>query len=712
MNTPVLQGAEFTSLAPLRRDLKLFKGPANTDGMPTWTLHDPVRQRFFRLGWIEYHLLSFWPVGTIDGLIDALLGKANIQVTPQQIGKMVEFGTRHNLFQTYDRTAVQQLMDQHDAQQPGLWGWLLHHYLFFRIHIFCPDRFLQRTLPVFKTIFTPFFFTVGIIIALSGFYLTARQWDLFTRSFIDSFTLTSVYWYGLTILFAKLVHELGHGLTARYFGCHVPSMGIAFIVFWPIFYTDTSDAWKLTTRRARLAISSAGVVSELALAILATFLWSFFPQGPAQNSLVMLASVTWLVTLTINLNPLMRFDGYYIFSDLIGVANLQDRAFALARWHVRECLFGFKETVPEFFNKQTQRRLLIYAYGTWLYRLLIFVGIALLVYHLMFKLAGIILMLVELGWFVLLPIIREFRQWWLRRRNVQLNQNVLVSVLTIITLGIVTIVPWQKTVIAPALLKSELQSVVYAPVPARIEKVFITEKGQLVTKGDLLLQLSAPDLHQKIAQINLKIKMLRWQIDHTSGSLALLQHNQVLHEQLIAALTEQQGYLQSQSKLAVRAAFSGVISHIEPGLRPGRWVNPSTALLEFNDPTQITIEAYVTEADITDIVMGGTGVFLADDLAIAPITAAISRIDDIATPFFGQPHFAAIHGGRILTHSDGNGRQVPVNAVYRLIFNNLNPAIPRQQALLGVVQVIGTKQSLLARAWTLMATIIIRESGF
>lgn len=88
----------------------------------------------------------------------------------------------------------------------------------------------------------------------------------------------------------------------------------------------------------------------------------------------------------------MRFDGYYLLSDYLDIANLQDRSFALARWWLREKLFGFGDPPPEHFPARTRRILMFYAYGTWIYRFFLFLTIALLVYHLFFKLLGIFLM--------------------------------------------------------------------------------------------------------------------------------------------------------------------------------------------------------------------------------------------------------------------------------------------------------------------------------
>ena len=129
-------------------------------------------------------------------------------------------------------------------------------------------------------------------------------------------------------------------------------------------------------------------MTELAIAAFASLLWSFLPEGALRSAAFLLATTTWLLTLGVNLNPFMRFDGYFLLSDLLEVGNLQQRSFALARWWLREQLFGFAEQPPELLPRSLRRGLVIYAFCTWLYRFFLFLGIALLVYMLFFATAS------------------------------------------------------------------------------------------------------------------------------------------------------------------------------------------------------------------------------------------------------------------------------------------------------------------------------------
>src|SRR6202000_2113288 len=100
----------------------------------------------------------------------------------------------------------------------------------------------------------------------TGLFLVGRQWDVFRVTLVDRFTLSGIAAFGVTLALAKIIHEMGHALVAKSLGCRVPTMGVAFLVMWPVLYTDVNEAWKFTDRRRRLMVGSAGIFARPALA--------------------------------------------------------------------------------------------------------------------------------------------------------------------------------------------------------------------------------------------------------------------------------------------------------------------------------------------------------------------------------------------------------------------------------------------------------------
>ena len=251
-------------------------------------------------------------------------------------------------------------------------------------------------------------------------------------------------------------------------GPRVPSMGVAFLVMWPVLYTDTTEAWKLTAKNHRLRFGVAGVAAELTLAVIATVLWSFLSDGRLRSAVFFVAAVSWIVSVAINANPFMRWDGYYVLSDYLGVQNLQERGFAYARWVLREWLFNFGQAPPEHFSKRLSRTLLAYAYATWCYRLVLFIGIALLVYYLFFKLAGIVLMVVELVWFIGRPIARELTLWYDLRKSIkwtlQTGRTLLLLLASMLAVGL----PWSTHIEGAEVMRDSPHTTVYPPRPSQL----------------------------------------------------------------------------------------------------------------------------------------------------------------------------------------------------------------------------------------------------
>ncbi len=172
------------------------------------------------------------------------------------------------------------------------------------------------------------------------------------------FSKEGILYYGISLIFVKSLHELGHAFTAKRYGCKIPSMGIAFLVMFPVLYTDSTNAYALKSKYKRLKIAIAGMKVEIYLALLATFLWSFLPEGPLKSIAFIIATTSWITSLLVNISPFLRFDGYYVLSDWTNTKNLQPRSFATTKWFIRKYILGLEEDEPE--NLSTSKKRFFY----------------------------------------------------------------------------------------------------------------------------------------------------------------------------------------------------------------------------------------------------------------------------------------------------------------------------------------------------------------
>lgn len=700
-------------LPPLREELSLFKGGCAADGSPLWVLHDPVINRFFRLGWLEFEVLSNWHRESSELIVNHLNSNTTLKVSLDEVEQVGKFLSAHNLIQITGQLGTERLLQQHKSQQIGRFKWLLKNYLFVRIPMIRPDHFLNSTLRKVQWLWSPFFLLLIVVSAVLGLVLVQRQWETFLATFPYMFSMEGMLIVSASLVAVKVLHEFGHAYALKSFGCRVPTMGVALLVLWPVLYTDASDSWKLVSRRQRLSIGAAGILVELSLAAIATLMWSFMPDGAARSAVFLIATTTWIATLLINLNPFMRFDGYYLMSDWLEIPNLQNRAFALGRWRLREALFGFGDTAPEYFPELRRRVLIIYAYSTWLYRFFLFLGIALLVYFLFFKALGIFLMIVELAWFIFMPAFNEIKNWWLRKDDMRLNKRMVRTLLCIVSLLIILLYPWDTLISLPGVWRAEQQTQTFSLQDGLVTEVLV-ELGDSVTTDQLLVQQHSPDLDYAIIQGQHRIEVIVNQLGLKGISTEFQQRSAMLWSELEAERSEQRARLQEKQQLSVRSNIDGVLVELLGTLSVGDWLPSGTFLATVVGPESGLLEAYVTEQNLMQIKTGAKGWFYPNDTLLDPIIVHVDSIDSASTRTLTEPYLASIFGGEIAVRESKDGTLIPETPVYRLLLrpdSNLNLTAP-SQVMTGSLRLEGESRSFIERFIGKATAILLSESSF
>lgn len=699
-------------LFPLREELTLYTGPCARGGVPRWTLHDPACNRFFRIGWPEFEILSRWRQGkTAESLAREVSAETTLSIEQDTVEALSDFLHRNNLLHRRGTDAPKRLKAARDMIRPSVAKRLLRSHLFIRLPLVRPDSLLGPLQRLTSFAFTRSFLWLTVLAAVVGLYLAARQWDSYVETFLYFLDWSGLALFALTLVIIKLFHEFGHALTARRYGCRIPTMGVAFLVFWPVLYTDTTDAWKLSSKQQRLAISAAGVTVELMIAAYATLAWSFLPPGALQSAAFLAATTTWIVSLVVNLNPFMRFDGYFILSDLLNVHNLQGRSFALAKWRLREALFGFGEAAPERWSPAMRRGLILYAYFTWAYRAALYVGIALLIYHFLFKLAGILLLLFEIVWLIGFPVAREVGEWIERRHALRLNRQTFTTVLIATGIGLALAMPWTAHVSAPALLRTDSHAVIYAPAAGRLDSIAV-ERGAVVEAGDPLVILVAPELDARIDIMRAEVAILKWQREFEQLDEERRQQRLVVESKLDNARGALSALLAERDGLTVTAPIGGEIVELADAMRSGEWVSKDEVLLLIAGTTRPLIEAFIKESYFSRVSPGAAVVFIADNLDIPPLSGVVEAVDPVGVESLDNPYVASRYGGGVPVRETADGLLVPGSAHFRVSIRIDDPDFRVTQVTRGEVTIEAERQTLLSRAWTNVIAVLIRESGF
>ena len=400
-----------------------------------------------------------------------------------------------------------------------------------------------------------------------------------------------------------------------------------------------------------------------------------------------------------------------MLSDAWGIDNLQARAFALARWRLRDFIFATAENKPENLPKLTEQKLVLYAWITWAYRLLLFSGIAVMVYHFCFKLLGIGLFGVEIQFFIVRPILQEIRIWrTLERRQLPLLRKCCLASLPL-ALAFLVLFPWQHTLRIPALLESEQHQTFYTVEPAQLKEI-AAQPGAHVVQDQVLFKLESPKLEDEISLSEKRLELYRLRMERaaTGGSEAA-NDRQVSIEHYATESTRLAGLQKQRERLTIRAPFSGVIVDMQPDLKLGNWVNTTNPLAPLIVPQQSQIQGLALENQATALLAGQSGRFIPEDAFADAIDIQVTDISTINLRELEQPYLASVFGGEVAVKKDASGKLTPTAALFSVRCAPVETiAVSRKTR--GTLVIEAQARSFIGRWVDGVLALLIRESGF
>ena len=695
----------------LRQDLEILRGNSREDGSPAWLLYDAVRNKYFTLGLTAFKLIKNWKGGEDIQNFEKKINLEGIETNSDEIKSFIGFLQQNNLILQPSGQNVSYLLQQKNSMKKSWMLNLVHSYLFFKIPLFKPDEWLGKNLSKVKNLGSAKFRNLIYILGFIGICLVIQQFEVFKKTFLYFFTFNGLMLYFITLVLVKCLHELGHAFVAKNYGCRVSAIGIAFLVFFPFLYTDTTDAWRLRNHKERLLINFAGILTELHLALIATFIWGLLPEGGLKSAMFFIATTSWISSLLINVSPFMRFDGYYVFSDWLKAENLQPRSFALARWKIRETLFGLNHKPPEEINPSRRWTFIVYAWATWLYRFFLFIGIALLVYHLAFKILGIILFIIEIYWFIMLPIIKELKNWYMMKSEMKFNKQSTRTIIILVFLSMIIFLPWKSSLKIPAVYVSEKYSKIYSPYPAKIKQIFVS-KDEQVTKGQNLIELYSPDLDKNISSLRRKIKLTKTKINRLSDSAGNMDQYLTLQQRLIALQDELSGLSRVQNKLVIKAPIKGQIKDFY-NLSEDMWVGNLDQLLGIVHYGTGKVRGFIKEEQIDRFLEKNPAVFIPNDGVHDKVYLVSKSLDLSAINNLPYISLSSIHNGpvAIRNFTGGEFQYRPQTAHYIAEFELVKQS-KIQFELPGYVHIEGSRYSPFVKLFKNVFAILVRESGF
>ncbi|NVK01152.1 MAG: secretion protein HylD [Oceanospirillaceae bacterium] len=695
----------------LRDDLRLYPSADHRDGSPAWTLLDPARNQFFQIDWQTYLILCHWALGDPKKICDQVNSRRAVRVDEEDIKAVGEFLQRHELASAASEQGTELLTKLRMGRKRSWLTWLLHHYLFFRLPLLRCDAFVTATLPYIQWLLSRGFAFLTIIIAFVGGISAIRQWDAFVGQFVDTLSLAGLAGYLSALISVKIIHEFGHAYVAKSKGCRVPTMGVAFLVLFPMAYTDVNDAWKLRRRGDRLAVGAAGIITELYVACWATLAWSLLPDGQLREVAFLYATTTWISTVIINATPFLRFDGYFLLMDWLDTPNLHQRSFEQAKDIIRRKLFGFNSDSVEYFSSSLRRFLIIFASVTWIYRFFLFLGIAALVYYLLPKPLGPILAWIEIYWFILKPLFGELKVWVRLVPRALTQPRFYFTLLMLVVLGVVLVVPFDSRVTGMAQMSPEISRSIYSSEAAQID-IMPPRSGSKVSENQLLLQLSSPDLELKLAQLDARRELLEWQTKQASFDEQLQANLRQAEADLVKVESQVDSILEKMDKLEIRAPMSGTFEALDPDLRVGDWLSQNVLIGHLFDQSSWQVVTYLSEEEVARIAVGDSSRFLPEDPAQLPVNLRVKAVASESTRNLQDHLLVAAQGGDIEARPTDTGWQ-PERAIYRVTLEIVDPRFQREsQVMRGKVIISGTPQAYITPYINSALAFIVRESSF
>lgn len=495
----------------LRRDLVVTR--QIVFGGARYVVHDPVTFRNHILTPLEYRVLcSLVAHRTLGEIFESVVEQGALAhddaeeffgfvVALHGMGLLVVPGMPVE-------AAWQRQVDRR-RRRPAAWRQVL---LGLRISFGSPDRHLQRLLPAVRWLFAaPGLVLWAALFVLAAWQCGGRLGDLFGGAG-DLLALHNLPLLWFTLVAMKVVHELGHAFALKRFCGVVPDLGVTFIMLTPCAYVDANASWTFAGRWPRVAVGLAGMYVETLVAFAFALLWAGTGPGllhDLAHNVVVLATVT---TVLINSNPLVKFDGYYVFSDLCGVVNLQERAARALRGLAEWLVLGLPR--PEFELTRRERWLfLAYALATLAYRISLAVGItALMLTH--WPGMGVLLGL-AFGWLLIADPLRKLFVWLWRAERTNVvrwrARGVAVGAVLLAVLGLV-LVPVSRSVVTQGVLDPGVRRVVRAPSNAFVAAVQVVD-GQRVTPHTRLVQLEDPQIEARRVVVAAELNTARVRFD-------------------------------------------------------------------------------------------------------------------------------------------------------------------------------------------------------
>ena len=675
-------------------------------GQAWYVVKDPIGLNYYRFRPEEYALLEMLDgEASLEDLKDDFeLKFPPRRITVDEVSRFVSTLHRSGLV-IGDRPGQGPQLNERRKQKVWMeWKTWMRSIMCLRFRGIDPDWILNKITPWIGWIYSPPALLAFLVYILSALMLVLANFETFRSKlpeFHQFFAAGNWFYLAAALGITKVIHEFGHGMSCKYYGGECHEMGFMLLVFTPCLYCDVSDSWMLPSKWKRMMIGAGGMYIELIMAATATYLWWNSHEGIFNQMCLNVMFVSSVSTLLFNANPLMRFDGYYILSDMLEIPNLRTKATtSLGRIAKKWCL-GMKLQDDPFLPKRHQALFALYAVASTLYMWILMTSIFLFVWNAMkpYRMEALGRGLALFGMYGLIyrPIsgIYKFLKVPGRRDEVKsLNMSITAAVVTLIIAGI-GLIPLSQRVWCAAELRPRGEETVYVTVDGRLEELLVAAADR-VEKGQELARFSNIDLELQIADLEgqeagYRARLSSLERERFTDSAAGMEIGTV--EESLKSVQEQLvKKRQYQRELVLKAPRAGLVlppetvdERPDPGGRLSGWSGNAlakknlgatyaegTVLCMVGEPQHFEAVMIVDQTEV-EFVERGQKVDL--KLNAFPFETFTGTVDEIAETHIevGSERLSVKAGGSIPTTTDEMGREVPISTSYEVLMHLDDP---------------------------------------
>lgn len=447
--------------------------------------------------------------------------------------------------------------------------------LFFRIPIWDPEPFLKRNVASIRMAYSwPAIILVALTLIWAGVEFVLNRDRAFSQS-AEILQLGNLIPLYIAIFVTHFFHELSHAALTKYYGGHVRTMGVMLLMLTPLPYADLTSVWNFRDKWHRAMVGAAGMYADLFACSLATIFWAYSPPGALNEIALNLMFVTAVYTFVFNVNPLMRFDGYYILSDFVEIPNLHTAAKAQFTALFRTRFLKEQENPNDVVSTRRRTFMIGFFITSNIYRIMIMVGIVFFVADQYFGLGLLAAFALAYNAFIA-PVAKALKPLksphFLRKHRLKLF--ISFSVAAMIVAGIF-FVPVRDNRRLDGIIEAQDRVRVFVSINGQLIET-ARRSGERIAKGDVIAIMGNPEL--LLQRTGMQARMQGAQIRRaqaiSTGAMEL-----AAIEQEIVTLSESLDFMKDQLvDLTIRAPMDGIWISDQLTGQNGNWISRGTEI--------------------------------------------------------------------------------------------------------------------------------------